>query len=80
MAITIKELHRTTGKWVRRAGSSRAPVVVTDHGQPVAVIANPALLKTKRRKRTLLPEFEALMMVTPGKDVQEDLDAIRGDR
>ena len=79
-SITIKELHRATGEAVRRAGASRIPVVVTDHGEPVAVIANPSLLKVRRRKRTLLPEFKALMAKAPGNDVVEDLDAVRGDR
>jgi prevent-host-death family protein len=80
MPITIKELHRTTGEHVRRAGSSRTPLVVTDHGEPVAVIANPSLLKARRRKRTLLPEYKALMARTPGNDLMDDLNAIRGDR
>jgi len=78
--ITIKELHQTTGEHVRRAGASRSPVVVTDHGKPVAVLASPSLLKLKRRKRTLLPEYKALMAKTPGNDVMDDLNAVRGDR
>jgi prevent-host-death family protein len=78
--ITIKELHATTGEHVRRARASRSPVIVTDRGQPVAVLADPSLLRPRRRKRTLLPDFEALMARTPGYDVQDDLDAVRGDR
>lgn len=78
--ITIKELHRTTGEHVRRAGASRSPVIVTDHGQPVAVIAHPSLLKPKRRKRTLLPAYQALMARPPGDDVLDDLAAVRGER
>lgn len=78
--ITIKELHATTGEHVRRAGTSRTPVVITDRGQPVAVLANPALLRPHRRQRTLLPEFAALMARPPGSDVLTDLDAIRGNR
>jgi prevent-host-death family protein len=79
-SITIKELHRLTGESVRRAGASRVPVTVTDRGEPVAVIANPSLLKPRRRKRTLLPEFKDLMAKSPGNDVAEDLDAVRGER
>jgi PHD/YefM family antitoxin component YafN of YafNO toxin-antitoxin module len=79
-SITIKELHATTGEHVRRAGLSRSPVVVTDRGQPVAVLASPALLKPRRRKRTILPEYEALMARKPGNDMLDDLDAVRGDR
>ena len=79
-SITIKELHATTGEHVRRAGSARAPLLITDRGQPVAVLANPSLLKTRRRKRTILPEYESLMKRPPGHDVLDDLDAVRGDR
>ena len=79
-SITIKELHATTGEHVRRAGSARTPILVTDRGEPVAVLSNPALLKPKRRKRTLLPEFAALMTRGTTGSVLEDMDAVRGDR
>lgn len=79
-SITIKELHATTGEHVRRAGNARTPILVTDRGEPVAVLSNPALLKPKRRTRTLLPEFAALMARGDTGSVQEDLDAVRGDR
>lgn len=79
LRITIKELHATTGKLVRRVGSARTPVLITDRGEPVAVLASPALLK-RRRPRTLLPEFKALMARAPDGDVAADLDAVRGDR
>lgn len=79
-SITIKELHATTGKRVRRAGASRTPITVTDRGRPVAVLANPALIARRRRGRVLLPEFAALMNRPPGHDLQSDLDAVRGDR
>ncbi len=78
--ITIKELHETTGECVRRAGASRTPVVVTDHGKPVAVLASPTLLKQKKRRRQLLPEYKTLMAQAPSHDLMEDLDAVRGDR
>jgi prevent-host-death family protein len=80
LSISIKELHQTTGECVRRAGASRSPVIVTDHGKPVAVLASPSLLKPKRRKRALLPEYKALMAKTPGNDLMDDLNAVRGDR
>ena len=79
-SITIKKLHATTGELVRRAGSSRTPIVITDRGEPVAVLANPALLKPRRRKRTILPEYESLMKRSPGSDLIDDLDAVRGER
>lgn len=79
-SITIKELHATTGEHVRRAGNARTPTLITDRGEPVAVLSNPALLKPKRRKRTLLPEFAALMARGANGSVLEDLDAVRGDR
>lgn len=79
-SITIKELHATTGDHVRRAGSSKAPVVVTDRGQPVAVLANPSLLTPRERKRTLLPEYEAMMAGPAGNGIQAALDDVRGER
>jgi len=78
--ITIKELHRTTGEHVRRAAASKLPVIVTDHGKPIAVLANPSLLKLKRRKRVLLPEYIALMAQAPRGNTLDDLNAVRGDR
>jgi len=79
-SISIKELHKTTGEHVRRAGASRSPVLVTDRGEPVAVLASLALLKPRRRKRTLLPDYKALMAKAPGNDMLDDLDAVRGER
>jgi len=79
-SITIKELHATTGDHVRRAGAGRAPVVVTDRGQAVAILANPALLKPRFRRRTLLPEYAAMMARNQSNNVLDDLDAVRGDR
>ena len=79
-SITIKELHATTGELVRRAGSARTPIVVTDRGRPVAVLANPAMLARRRRGRVFLPEFAALMKRPPGDDLQAELDAVRGER
>ncbi len=78
--VTIKQLHATTGDYVRRAARSRSPIIVTDRGEAIAVLAHPALLRSRRRKRTLLPEFAALMAGVPGHDLSEDLDAVRGDR
>jgi prevent-host-death family protein len=80
LKITIKELHRTTGEYVRRAGASRSPVMVTDHGKPVAVLTRPSQLKPRRRRRTLLPAYKALMAKAPGDELIDDLDAVRGDR
>lgn len=54
--------------------------MITDRGEPVAVLANPSLLKPRRRSRALLPEYEAMMRRAPGSDLLEDLDAVRGDR
>jgi prevent-host-death family protein len=36
-AISIRELHLATGRWVRRAGA-RDAVVITDRGRPVATL------------------------------------------
>ena len=78
--VTIKDLHATTGELVRRAGTARVPIVITDRGQAVAVLANPALLKPRKRHRTILAEYEALMANRAGSDLLEDLDAVRAER
>ena len=78
--ITIKDLHATTGDHVRRAGLSRTPVVISDRGHPVAVLANPSLLTPRKRKRTTLPEYEAMMAGPAANDIQAALDEIRGER
>ena len=78
-AITLKQLHATTGEQVRRAGASRSPVFVTDRGETVAAIVNPALLRPQPRRRALLPEYEALMARPAVGDSGEDLDAVRGE-
>lgn len=36
--ITIRELHHSTGRWVRQAGRSQV-IVITDRGRPVAVLS-----------------------------------------
>jgi hypothetical protein len=79
-SITIKELHARTGPHVRRAVKS--PIKVTDRGQFVAVLAGPHLLATKRRERTLVPEYAALLAksLPRSRDVLADLDAVRGER
>ncbi len=80
LVLTIKQLHDDTGPLVRRAGTSRRPIPITDRGEQVAVLANPALLRPQRRNRVLLPEYEAMMAQPPGNDIQGALDEIRGDR
>jgi len=80
MSISIKQLHQTTGVHVRRAAGSDAPIEVTDRGKAVAVLANPALLAPKRRRRTLLAEYKALLARKTSGSVLDDLDAVRGDR
>ena len=79
-SITIKELHATTGEHVRRAGKSLTGVIITDRGQPVAVLANPVLIKSQRVKRAIVPGYEAMMSGPPGDHLQAALEEIRGDR
>lgn len=80
-AISIKDLHAKTGEEVRKAGRSRNPVAVTDHGKMVAVLAAPHFFRATTRRRILLPEYEALLKKKPSKsDVLKDLAAVRGDR
>ena len=78
--ITIKELHAKTGEEVRKAGKSRQPIAVTDHGKLVAVLAPPHLYRSAARRRVLLPEYAALFGKAGQNDVLDDLDAVRGDR
>ena len=80
MSISIKQLHQTTGEYVRQAAQSSAPIQVTDRGKPVAVLASPALLAPRRRRRTLLAEYKALLSRKSSGSVLADLGAIRGDR
>jgi prevent-host-death family protein len=79
-SLTIKELHAKTGEHVRAAGRSRRPVPVTDRGKLVAVLVSAELLPKKRRSRTLIREYAALLAKSQSGDVLEDLDAIRGER
>ena len=78
--LTIKQLHDDTGPLVRQAGASRRPVPVTDRGQEVAVITNRSQLRPLARKRTILPEYEAMMAEAPTNDIQAALDEDRGTR
>jgi len=78
--VSIKQLHQTTGELVRRASTSRDAIEITDRGKPVAVLTRAALLRRKRRRRALLPEYEALLARKSRGSVLDDLEAIRGDR
>lgn len=79
--ISIKALHGATGEIVRRAGASRTPIVITDNGEPVAILANPRVVTQSRPRRAgLLPEFTAMLKRGAKTDVQAELDAVRGDR
>jgi antitoxin (DNA-binding transcriptional repressor) of toxin-antitoxin stability system len=78
--ITIKQLHAKTGEEVRKAGKSRSPVAVTDHGKLVALLTSPHLHRAAPRQRTLQPEYAALLAKSCSRNVLEDLDAVRGDR
>jgi prevent-host-death family protein len=80
LSISIKQLHQTTGEHVRRAAKAKSPIEVTDRGKPIAFLASPDLLITKRRQRTLVPEYKALLSRKSSRDVLDDLNAIRGDR
>jgi antitoxin (DNA-binding transcriptional repressor) of toxin-antitoxin stability system len=79
-SISIKQLHRTTGELVRLAATSNSAIQITDRGKPVALLARAALLLRKRRPRTLLPEYKALLSRKSRGSVLDDLEAIRGDR
>ena len=53
---------------------------MTDRGQEVAVITNRSQLRPMVRKRTILPEYEAMMAAAPGNDIQAALNEDRGTR
>jgi hypothetical protein len=79
--LTIKQLHEATGKLVRTAGKARTPTLITDRGQPVAVLGSPeCLVALGRQPRRTLPEYEALMRQHAHSPVSEDLDALRDGR
>jgi len=73
--VTLKELHAHTGRIVR--GAAKAPVLVTDRGQVVAMIKDPERMSAKRRKRRILPEYAAILKSPPSDDVLDDLEGIR---
>jgi PHD/YefM family antitoxin component YafN of YafNO toxin-antitoxin module len=76
--LTIKQLHDDTGPLIRLAGASKRPIAVTDRGQEVAIITNRSQLRPLARKRTILPEYLAMMAEAPGDDIQAALDEDRG--
>lgn len=79
-SLTIKQLHAATGRLVRKAALSRTPTVITDRGQPVALLSSPdSVTPPARRPRQILPEYAALMRQSPVAPPGDDLDALRGD-
>ncbi len=76
--LTIKQLHDDTGPLIRRAGASLRPVPVTDRGKEVAIITNRSQLRPVARKRTILPEYAAIMAEASNTDIQAALDEDRG--
>jgi hypothetical protein len=81
-AVSLKSLRDSADATIRQAGNSPMPTYVVDAaGEVVAVIANPRLFPPPRlrRERVLLPEFEALMRKPYAGNLQEDLDAVRGE-
>lgn len=51
--ISIEELKRNAGQWVKLA-ASREPIIITDDGKPVATLNGLAQPRTRRR----LPDRE----------------------
>lgn len=78
--ISIKQLHDKTGEHVRAAARSRRPIGVTDRGKLVAVLGPATGGGEPHRQRRLLAEYQALLAGMPGPPVDEDLDAVRGER
>ena len=53
---------------------------VTDRGKVVAALVPPTLLPAGRRRRIVLPEYDAWLSRRMVTDVVRDLDAERGER
>jgi antitoxin (DNA-binding transcriptional repressor) of toxin-antitoxin stability system len=53
-AISIRDLHLETGRWIRRAGQANRGIV-TDRGRPVAALVPLDAASTRK----LLPDREA---------------------
>jgi antitoxin (DNA-binding transcriptional repressor) of toxin-antitoxin stability system len=54
------------------------PTVITDRGQPVALLVAPDCLPPPaRRVRHILPEYAALMQQVPVEALADDLEAMR---
>ena len=60
-AITIRELHEATGKWVRQA-TADGQILVTERGKIIAMLvpASPPPAEPYFARRRLLPQFEAV--------------------
>lgn len=72
--ITIRELHHSTGRWVRQAGRSQV-IVITDHGRPVAVLSPYSATMDAKP----LPDREAWISKLP-RLKHDSADAISEDR
>jgi len=75
--ITLKELHQHTGRYARAA--SEHPVLVTDRGRPVALLAAPV---TADLQKTLPRRFGQESAVHPKRttDSSTTVSAIRDER
>jgi hypothetical protein len=81
-AVSLQSLRSSADETIRHAGNSPMPTSGVDAtGEVVAVIASPLLFPPPRlrRERALLPEFEAMMRKPYAGNLQEDLDAVRGE-
>ncbi len=67
-AISIRELHLRTGRWVRSIGD-RGPMVVTDRGRPVATLVP----FEARAARKGLPDREAAIAKLPRLQIDSTL-------
>ena len=69
--------------YLRCVSTSHTSLIITEHGEPIAALSNPASITPISRKRVLLPEYEAMIAnakISRTSTLQEDLDEIRGDR
>ena len=66
-AITIRELHDATGRWVRQA-TIDGQILVTERGKIIAMLvpASPPPVEPYFRRRRLIPKFRAVQRQLSG--------------
>jgi antitoxin (DNA-binding transcriptional repressor) of toxin-antitoxin stability system len=72
-SISLKELHQHTGKHARQA--AHEPVLITDRGEPIAVLGPPLLASSQR---TLPRRFTLAETIKPKRETDSSDTISRG--